>query len=493
MLDNSKPNTILDLSAGLKRGDYSSVELTTHYLNQIKQNNSKINAVITTCDEHSNQNALSWARKADEKLATTKQANTDFLLGIPILHKDIFVTEDILTTCGSKMLANFTPPYSATVVENLNSAGMITLGKANLDEFAMGSSNENSYFGAVKNPWNTEHVPGGSSGGSAAAVAMQMAPAATGTDTGGSIRQPAAFCNITGLKPTYGRCSRFGMIAYASSLDQAGPMAHTAEDCALLLNAMSGYDAKDSTSLNIPNEDFTRDLKNPLKKLKIGIVKEFLSTDCDANIQSAIQSALDIFGQMEVDFLDIECPKLSFSIPAYYVLASAEASSNLSRYDGIRYGYRSQDIKNLESLYEKTRSEAFGEEVKRRIMTGTYALSSGYYDAYYIQAQKVRRLITEDFKRAFEKVDILIAPTTPTTAFKLNSKNKNPIDMYLSDIYTTAVNLAGLPAISVPIGFSDGLPMGMQIIGPHMGESKILNVAHQYQTKTDWHLQSPQI
>jgi aspartyl-tRNA(Asn)/glutamyl-tRNA(Gln) amidotransferase subunit A len=412
---------------------------------------------------------------------------------VPMAHKDIFCTDGVLTTCGSHMLSEFVAPYSATVVEKLNDAGMVMLGKTNMDEFAMGSSNETSFFGPVKNPWDMTLVPGGSSGGSAAAVAARLAPVATGTDTGGSIRQPAALCGITGLKPSYGRVSRFGMIAFASSLDQGGPMTQTAEDAALLLNAMAGFDSRDSTSAQEEVPDFTGRLGHDIKGLKIGLPKEYFGEGLGGDVDKAIQAALDEYKKLGAEVVEVSLPNSSLAIPCYYVLAPAEASSNLSRYDGVRYGYRASEYTDLVEMYERTRAEGFGAEVKRRIMVGTYALSAGYYDAYYLKAQQLRRLIAEDFKRAFEQCDVIMGPTSPTTAFALGDKSEDPVSMYLNDIYTISVNLAGLPGMSVPAGFdSNGRPIGLQLIGQYFDEAQLLQVAHRYQQVTDWHRQLPE-
>ncbi|MBT7227711.1 MAG: Asp-tRNA(Asn)/Glu-tRNA(Gln) amidotransferase subunit GatA [Gammaproteobacteria bacterium] len=476
-------STVAEISAALKAGDISSVEITQAYLNRIAKLNGELNAYITVCEE----SALEQAAAAD---AGRSAGNTSPLLGIPIAHKDIFCTKDILTTCGSRMLHNFVSPYNATVVERFNDAGTVLLGKTNMDEFAMGSSNETSFFGDVKNPWNTECVPGGSSGGSAAAVAADLCAMATGTDTGGSIRQPAAFCGITGFKPSYGRISRWGMIAFASSLDQAGPITKSAEDAALMLNAMVGLDEKDSTSIDRPAEDFTASLNQPLKGLRIGVPKQHFAQGLSMEVEEAVRNALAEYEKLGATIKEVDLTNSHLSVSAYYVVAPAEASANLSRFDGVRYGYRCEDPVDLEDMYKRTRSEGFGEEVKRRIMIGTYALSAGYYDAYYRKAQKIRRFIKDDFDRAFEEVDVIIGPTSPHTAFKLGSKS-DPVSMYLEDIYTIAVNLAGLPAASIPVGVANGLPMGMQIIGAYFDEAKILNVAHQFQQHTDWHKQKP--
>lgn len=478
--------TIAELSADLASKKISSVELTQHYLDRIKQYDPLLNAFITICEDE----ALAQAKQADKDRENVN--NQHPLLGIPFAHKDIFCTKDVKTSCGSKMLDNFIAPYNATVVERLAAAGVVMLGKTNMDEFAMGSSNETSFYGPVKNPWDLERVPGGSSGGSSATVAARLAPAATGTDTGGSIRQPAALCNISGLKPTYGRVSRFGMIAFASSLDQGGPMAATAEDIALLLNAMAGHDAKDSTCVNEPTPDYTKTLEESLQGLKIGVPKEYFSEGLDSAVEQKIQDVLKEYEKLGASIKEVSLPNQHLSVPAYYVVAPAECSSNLARYDGVRFGYRCENPKDLEDFYRRTRGEGFGEEVKRRIMIGTYALSSGYYDAYYIQAQKIRRLISDDFKRAFQEVDVLIGPTTPTPAFKIGEKAEDPVSMYLSDIYTISVNLAGLPGMSIPAGFVNGLPIGVQLISNYFTEAKLLNVAHQYQKVTAWHRQIPE-
>ena len=474
-------STVAEISAALAAGDISSVEITQAYLDRIAALNGELNAFITVCED----SALAQAKAADDARAN---GNASPLLGIPLAHKDIFCTKDILTTCGSRMLHNFVSPYNATVVERFIDAGTVLLGKTNMDEFAMGSSNETSFFGDVKNPWNTECVPGGSSGGSAAAVAADLCAMATGTDTGGSIRQPAAFCGVTGFKPSYGRVSRWGMIAFASSLDQAGPITKSAEDAALMLNVMSGLDEKDSTSIDRPAEDFTASLNQPLKGLRIGVPKQHFAEGLSMEVEQAVRDALAEYEKLGATIKEVDLTNSHLSVSAYYVVAPAEASANLSRFDGVRYGYRCEDPVDLEDMYKRTRSEGFGEEVKRRIMVGTYALSAGFYDAYYRKAQKIRRLIKDDFDRAFEEVDVIIGPTSPHTAFKLGSKS-DPVSMYLEDIYTIAVNLAGLPAASIPVGIANGLPMGMQIIGKYFDEAKILNVAHQFQQHTDWHKQ----
>ena len=422
------------------------------------------------------------------------------MTGIPLAQKDIFCTKGWLTTCGSKMLENFVSPYDAGVIERFNAAGAVSLGKTNMDEFAMGSSNEASYYGVVRNPWDLERVPGGSSGGSAAAVAAWLAPAATGTDTGGSIRQPASMCNLTGLKPTYGVVSRYGMIAYASSLDQGGPMARSAEDCALLLNAMAGFDERDSTSLERDKEDYTRELvaasaDMPLSGLRIGLPKEFFGASersgCSPEVMQVIEAAIADYVKLGAQIVDISLPNVKLSVPAYYVIAPAEASSNLSRFDGVRYGYRAPEYSDLNDMYSKTRTQGFGNEVKRRILIGTYVLSHGYYDAYYLQAQRIRRLIANDFVAAFKQCDVIMGPTSPSTAFKIGEKISDPVQMYLSDIYTIAVNLAGLPAMSVPCGLANNLPVGLQLIGDYFSEAKLLNVVHCYQQNSDWHLKRP--
>jgi aspartyl-tRNA(Asn)/glutamyl-tRNA(Gln) amidotransferase subunit A len=477
--------SIAELSHELTTKQISSTELTQYYLDRIQQLDSQLNSFITVTPEL----ALQAAQNADELRA---QGKAGPLTGIPIAQKDIFCTDGVKTSCASKMLDNFISPYDATVVQRLKSAGTVMLGKTNMDEFAMGSSNENSYYGPVKNPWNLEYVPGGSSGGSAAAVAARLVPAATGTDTGGSIRQPAALCGITGLKPTYGRVSRYGMIAFASSLDQGGPLAATAEDCALLLNAMAGFDERDSTSVNEPAPDFTAQLNQSLKGLRIGLPKEYFSSGLNADVATAIQNAIKEYEKMGAIIEEIHLPNTELSVPAYYVIAPAECSSNLARYDGVRYGYRCKDPIDLQDLYKRSRSEGFGSEVKRRIMIGTYVLSAGYYDAYYLTAQKARHLIRDDFAQAFKKVDVILSPTSPTPAFKLGEKMSDPLSMYLSDIYTIAANLAGLPGMSIPAGFVNNLPIGMQLIGNLFGEQKLLNVAHQYQTVTDWHKRMPE-
>jgi aspartyl-tRNA(Asn)/glutamyl-tRNA(Gln) amidotransferase subunit A len=484
-LSDFHKKTITELSALLKSGEVTSVQLTEHFIARIKQHDDKLNSFITVTEEQ----ALEAAKAADAEI---KKGSAGPLTGVPIAHKDIFCTQGIKTSCGSKMLDNFISPYDATVVTKLKQAGVVMLGKTNMDEFAMGSSNETSFYGPVKNPWNIETVPGGSSGGSASAVAARLAPAATGTDTGGSIRQPAALCGITGIKPTYGRISRYGMIAFASSLDQAGPMGQSANDCALLLNAMAGFDEKDSTCIDKDVPDYTADLEKPLDGLRIGLPKEYFEEGLDADVEAVIKTALDEYKKMGAELVDIELPNSGLSVPVYYVVAPAECSANLSRFDGVRYGYRCKDPVDLLDMYTRSRGEGFGAEVKRRIMVGTYALSSGYYDAYYLKAQKLRHVISDDFKKAFEKVDVIMGPTAPSTAFKMGEKADDPVSMYLSDIYTIAVNLAGLPGMSIPAGFADGKPVGLQITGNYFEESRLLNVAHQYQINTDWHRTIPE-
>ncbi len=476
--------TIKQLADGLASGEFSSTELTQDYLAKIKSDDAKYNAFITVTDEQ----ALAAAKTADERRAAGK---AEVLTGVPIAVKDIFCTQGVKTSCGSKMLDNFIAPYESTATQKLSDAGMVSLGKTNLDEFAMGSSTESSFYGPTRNPWNLDTVPGGSSGGSAVAVAAGMAPVALGTDTGGSIRQPAAFCGITGLKPTYGRVSRWGMIAYGSSLDQGGPMAQTAEDAALILNTIAGFDPKDSTSMDKPVEDYTAQLNAPLTGLKIGLPKEYFGSGLSDGIRSAVMDAVKQFEKLGATVKEISLPRTELSIPAYYIIAPAEASTNLSRFDGVRYGYRCEDPKDLEDMYTRTRSEGFGTEVKRRIMVGTYALSAGYYDAYYRKAQQLRRMIKQDFVTALADVDVIMGPTTPSTAWNIGAKNQDPVAMYLEDIYTLSVNLAGLPGMSLPCGFHDGLPVGLQVIGNYFSEAKLLNIGHQFQTATDWHTKKP--
>ncbi|MBY0579719.1 MAG: Asp-tRNA(Asn)/Glu-tRNA(Gln) amidotransferase subunit GatA [Burkholderiales bacterium] len=480
-------SSLKELSALLSGRKTSSVELTQEFLKRIDAKNPELNAFITVDHDKS----LAQARAADTLISAGKAQP---LTGIPFAQKDIFCAKDWITTCGSRMLSNFVSPYDAHVIERFNAAGAVNLGKTNMDEFAMGSSNETSHYGPVRNPWDKKAVPGGSSGGSAAAVAARMAPAATGTDTGGSIRQPAALCGISGIKPTYGLVSRYGMIAFASSLDQGGPMAKSAEDLAWMLNLMVGFDARDSTSLDRPFEDYSRDLDLPLAGLRIGIPSEYFAQGLSSDVERVVLEAIRFYEKLGATVVDVSLPNTKLSIPVYYVLAPAEASSNLSRYDGVRYGYRSPEYSDLTEMYENSRAEGFGAEVKRRIMVGTYVLSHGYYDAYYIQAQKLRRLIARDFSESFEKCDVIMGPTSPSTAFDIGEKGDDPVQMYLSDIYTIAVNLAGLPGMSIPAGFgANGRPIGLQIIGNYFSEAKMLNVAHQYQKSTDWHRQMPSI
>ncbi len=479
-------SSLRQLGAALRAKEISSVELAQLYLDRIARLNPALNAYITLDEEKS----MAQARAADKRLANGDATD---LTGIPIAQKDIFCAKGWLTTCGSKMLHNFVSPYDAHVISQFNDAGAVNLGKTNMDEFAMGSSNETSHYGAAKNPWDAACVPGGSSGGSAAAVAARLWAAATGTDTGGSIRQPAALCGISGLKPTYGVCSRYGMIAFASSLDQAGPMGRSAEDLALLLNTMAGFDERDSTSLQRDREDYTRDLNKPLAGLRIGLPKEFFADGLSSDVAQAVEAALAEYRKLGATVVEVSLPNSRLSVPVYYVLAPAEASSNLSRYDGVRYGYRAPDYSDLADMYEKSRAQGFGAEVKRRIMIGTYVLSHGYYDAYYLQAQKIRRLIAQDFTEAFKQCDVIMGPTAPSTAFKLGEKSDDPVQMYLSDIYTIAVNLAGLPGMSIPCGFgANNMPAGLQIIGNYFDEARMLNTAHQYQLATDWHSRAPQ-
>ncbi len=476
--------TVAELAAALRARQVSSVELTQAFLERVTRHQRELNAFISITTEA----ALAEAAQADARL---RSQDGGPLTGVPIAHKDIFCTRGEKTTCGSRMLANFVSPYDATVVERLRAAGVVMLGKTNMDEFAMGSSNENSFFGPVRNPWDPTRVPGGSSGGSAAAVAARLVPAATATDTGGSIRQPAALCGVTGLKPTYGRVSRFGMIAFASSLDQGGLITRSAGDAALLLGAMAGFDERDSTSVELPVPDYSAALEQPLKGLKIGVLKEFFDNGLDPAIEQHLRAALDLLRSQGAVLKDVSLPHLPLSVPTYYVVAPAECSSNLARFDGVRYGHRCDKPRDLLDLYQRSRGEGFGAEVKRRIMTGTYVLSAGYYDAFYLKAQRVRQLISNDFEHAFHEVDVVIGPTTPTAAFELGAKTSDPVTMYLNDIYTIGANLAGLPAISVPCGLAQGLPVGMQIIGPHFGEERLLNVAHRYQLETDWHRRRP--
>jgi aspartyl-tRNA(Asn)/glutamyl-tRNA(Gln) amidotransferase subunit A len=477
--------TLAQLAAGLRAKEFSSVELTRLFLERIEASQPKLNAFISITKEQ----AMAAAAAADRDLAASRGGA---LTGVPIAHKDLFCTAGVRTTCGSRMLDNFVSPYDATVVAKLKAAGAVALGKTNMDEFAMGSSNETSYFGPVRNPWNPDMVPGGSSGGSAAAVGARLIPMATATDTGGSIRQPAALCGVTGLKPTYGRVSRYGMVAFASSLDQGGSITATAEDAALVLREMAGFDPNDSTSVDRPVPDYVASLGAPLAGLKIGLLKEFFDKGLDPENERRIREALALYEKLGATLREVSLPALPLSVPAYYVVAPAECSSNLARFDGVRFGHRAKDPRDLMDLYKRSRGEGFGAEVKRRIMTGTYVLSAGYYDAYYLKAQKVRQLITSDFTRAFGEVDVLMGPTTPTVAFAIGAKTSDPITMYLNDIYTIGANLAGLPAVSIPCGFAAGLPVGLQIVGPHFSEAKLLNVAHLYQRETDWHTRVPE-
>ncbi len=477
--------TIRSLAAGLAARTFSSVELTRHFISRINGLNRKYNCFITLDPQAS----LKQAEAADRMRSAGKGQP---LTGIPIAQKDIFCAEGWLTTCGSKMLSSFTAPYDAHVVQRLNAAGAVTLGKTNMDEFAMGSSSETSHYGPVRNPWDVDTVPGGSSGGSAAAVAARLAPGAIGTDTGGSIRQPAALSGICGLKPTYGVVSRYGMIAFASSLDQGGPLARSAEDLALLLNVMAGFDPRDSTSLDREHEDYTRELGKPLKGLKIGLPREFFAEGAAPGVVKAVEAAVAEFRKLGCETVEVSLPNMKLSVPVYYVLAPAEASSNLARYDGVRYGYRAPEYADLLDLYKKTRAQGFGAEVKRRILIGTYVLSHGYYDAYYIQAQRVRRLIARDFAEVFKRCDVIMGPTSPTTAFRIGEKVDDPVQMYLNDIYTIPANLAGLPGLSIPCGLDGkGLPVGLQIIGNYFAEARMLGIAHQYQRATDWHTRAP--
>ncbi|MDR2219015.1 MAG: Asp-tRNA(Asn)/Glu-tRNA(Gln) amidotransferase subunit GatA [Methylobacillus sp.] len=477
--------SLKELGALLAAKQISSVELTREFLARIHRLNPSINAFITLDEEKS----LAQARAADERIA---KGEAGPFTGIPLAQKDIFAARGWRTTCGSRMLENFVAPYDAHIVTEFDRAGVVNLGRTNMDEFAMGSSNETSYYGKVRNPWDTERVPGGSSGGSAAAVAARMCPAATGTDTGGSIRQPASLCGLSGLKPTYGVCSRYGLVAFASSLDQAGPIAKSAEDLALMMNVMAGFDARDSTSLPREKEDYTRDLGKSLAGLRIGLPREYFAEGLDSGVAQVVQTAINEYRKLGAEIVEISLPNNKLSIPVYYVLAPAEASSNLARFDGVRYGYRAPEYTDLNDMYCKTRAQGFGAEVKRRIMIGTYVLSAGYYDAYYLKAQKIRRLIAQDFDQAFKQCDVIMGPTAPGTAFKFGEKTADPVQMYLEDLYTIAVNLAGLPGMSIPAGFSSGLPVGLQIIGNYFDEAKMLNVAHQFQLASDWHTRMPE-
>ncbi|MEE3003336.1 MAG: Asp-tRNA(Asn)/Glu-tRNA(Gln) amidotransferase subunit GatA [Pseudomonadota bacterium] len=473
--------SIRELHNGLVNREFTSVELTQHFLDRISKYDIKLNSFITVTEDI----ALEQARAVDVKIQKSEEIG--LLAGIPIAQKDIFCTKGIKTTCCSKMLENFTPPYDASIIKKHHEQNAVMLGKTNMDEFAMGGSNENSYFGACHNPWNEEFVPGGSSGGSAAAVAARLCVGATGTDTGGSIRQPAAFCGISGLKPTYGRISRFGMVAFASSLDQAGPMAASAEDLAVMLQATAGKDEKDMTTANLEVPDYIGKLENSLQGLKIGLPREFFTENLDSGIRKSIDKAIDFYRQQGAEIKEISLPNSRYAVPTYYIVAPCEASSNLARFDGVRYGHRTKDPENLEALYKNSRAEGFGSEVKRRILIGTYALSSGYYDAYYQKAQKIRRIIKEDFMHAFKDVDVIIGPTTPSPAYKIGDMSKDPVKMYLGDIYTIPANLSGLPGLSIPVGFVKKMPVGMQIIGKHFAESLLLNVGHIYQKNSDWH------
>lgn len=476
--------TLAEISRALSAKEFSAEELTRALLDRIARVDPQLNSFITVTETQ----AIEQAKIADQRRSA---GETGALLGAPIAHKDLFCTQGIRTSCGSKMLDNFIAPYNATVVQKLADAGVVSLGKLNMDEFAMGSANESSHYGPVKNPWDISRIPGGSSGGSSAAVAARLVPAATGTDTGGSIRQPAALTNLTGLKPTYGRVSRWGMIAYASSLDQGGMLARNAEDCALLLQAMAGFDPKDSTSVDQPVDDYLACLDKPLAGLRIGLPKEYFGEGLDSRIADLTLKAVEALKALGATVKDISLPNMQHAIPAYYVIAPAEASSNLSRYDGVRFGYRCEDPADLTDLYKRSRAEGFGDEVRRRIMVGTYALSAGYYDAYYLKAQRIRRLIKNDFMTAFNDVDVILGPTTPSVAWKLGEKNNDPVAEYLMDIYTITANLAGVPGLSMPAGFVDGLPVGVQLLAPYFQEGRLLNIAHQYQKATDWHTKAP--
>ncbi len=481
--------SLTELGSRLAKRELSSVELTRACLERIAKLNGELNAFITVDEER----ALGEARRADERLAGKGAAGeAGPLTGIPIAHKDILCTAGMRTTCGSRMLANYVSPYDAHVVERLREAGAVLLGKCNMDEFAMGSSSETSCFGPVRNPWDPRRVPGGSSGGSAAAVAARMAPAATGTDTGGSIRQPAAFCGVSGLKPTYGAVSRYGLIAFASSLDQAGPMGKSAGDLALLMNAMAGFDARDSTSVERPKEDYTRRLDQPIRGLRVGLPKEYFGEGIAPGVRRAVDEAVRWLEREGARLVELALPNARLGIPVYYVIAPAEASSNLARFDGVRYGHRASGYKDLADMYARTRAEGFGAEVKRRILVGTYVLSHGYYDAYYLQAQKVRRLIAGDFAAAFERCDVMLGPVAPSTAFRVGEKSADPVQMYLGDIFTVPASLAGIPALSVPCGFDEqGLPVGLQLAGNYFDEARLLGVAARYQQATDWHARVP--
>jgi aspartyl-tRNA(Asn)/glutamyl-tRNA(Gln) amidotransferase subunit A len=478
--------SLIEQLEGLKKNEFSSVELTSHYLKRISEHDEKLNSFITVTEEQ----ALAQAKLADDRYKNNQSLALD---GLPIAHKDIFCTKGIKTTCGSKMLSDFEAPYSATVYTKLDDMGMAMLGKTNMDEFAMGSSNETSHFGPVSNPWNYEYVPGGSSGGSASSVSAELAPIATATDTGGSIRQPASLCGLTGIKPTYGRVSRYGMIAFASSLDQGGVVARSAEDAAIVLEGMSGHDSKDSTCLKLESPDLTSNLKSSIKGMKIGLPKEFFEKAMPAYVEKSIQEAIETYKSLGAEIVEVSLKNINLSLPIYYIIAPAECSANLSRYDGVRYGYRCENPKDLEDLFMRTREEGFGAEVKRRILIGTYALSAGFYDAYYLKAQKCRQLVANDFSDAFKTVDVILSPTTPGTAFKAGEKNDDPTEMYLQDIFTIPANLAGLPGISIPCGENAGLPLGMQLVGNSLEEDKLLQFAHSYQMNTEWHKQMPNI
>ena len=478
--------SLSEIKIGLEKGDFTSTELTSHYLERIEKHDEQLNSFISVTSDH----ALEQAKAADQRYKNEDALPLD---GIPIAHKDIFCTKGILTTCGSRMLSNFESPYSATVYEKLDKQGMVMLGKTNMDEFAMGSSNETSFFGKVKNPWNLDYVPGGSSGGSAACVSAELAPVATATDTGGSIRQPASLCGLTGIKPTYGRVSRYGMIAFASSLDQGGVIARSAEDAALVLEAMSGHDPKDSTSLNLDAPDLTANLNDSIKGMKIGLPKEFFDREIPSFVENSIEEAISVYKDLGAEIVEVSLKNINLSLPVYYIIAPAECSANLSRYDGVRYGYRCEDPENIEDLFMRTREEGFGAEVKRRILIGTYALSAGYYDAYYLKAQKCRQLVANDFTEAFKNVDVILSPTTPGTSFKAGEKTNDPIEMYLQDIFTIPANLAGLPGLSIPCGEHNGLPLGMQLVGNSLEEAKLLQFAHSFQSNTNWHKKMPNI
>jgi len=476
--------TIKQMSEKLQAGEITSVQLTQHYLDRISQYDAELNAFVTVTPEL----AIAMAEEADKKIAA---GEAELLTGIPVAHKDIFCTDGVKTSCSSKMLDNFIAPYDAHVVTKLKKVGMPILGKTNMDEFAMGSSSESSYYGPTKNPWDHKAVPGGSSGGAAAVIAAGLAPMATGTDTGGSIRQPASFCGITGIKPTYGSVSRFGIIAYASSFDQAGPMTRSAEDSAWMLNAMAGFDERDSTSLQREAVDYSAELNNSLKGLKVGVPAEYFGEGLDSEVEKLVRDAIAEVEKQGAEIVEVHLPNKDLAVPSYYVLAPAEASSNLSRYDGVRFGHRCEHPKDLEDLYKRSRSEGFGAEVKRRIMVGAYALSTGFYDAYYLKAQKLRRMVRDDFTKAFESCDVIMGPVAPTPAFNIGEKTDDPTSMYLADLYTIPVNLAGLPGISVPAGFVNDRPVGLHIVGPYFSEAKLLNIAHQYQQVTDWHTKTP--